>query len=104
MENQEEIIGKMGGTFSKQSLRLELISIYEDYIKNFPEINNILKEKAKKNYISFIGAGIIFGEPFEEAINGLEPIGWEFPDLDSNKICKLSLKEAKRILNELKKA
>ena len=94
----------MGGTFSKQSLRLELISLYKDYIKDFPEIANILKEKAKKSYIVFIGAGIIFGEPFEEAINGLEPIGWEFPDMGSNKICKLSLKEAKRILNKLKNA
>ena len=100
----------MGGIFSKQSLKFELIAIYEDFLRdNYDKslssdsYKASLRKRAQEVYDKSSGAGIIFGEPFETAINGIEHLGWNFPKPNSNKPWILTKKEAKKILEELKK-
>jgi len=100
----------MGGTFSKQSLKFELIAVYEQLIKeNYPDnlssaqYNPELINKAALLYDKASEAGIIFGEPFTTAINGLENIGWSFPKPNSEEPWIITKEEAKKILEELKK-
>lgn len=100
----------MNEKFSKQSLKFELISIYEEFLKeNYPEdlsrdnYNPKLIEKARRIYEKSKGAGIIFGEPFITAIDRIENIGWNFPKPNSNEPWILTKEEAKKILEELKK-
>jgi hypothetical protein len=104
------MIGKMGGTFSKQSLKFELIAIYEEFIKeNYPDnsssknYNPELIKKAQELYNKSGEAGIIFGEPFTTAIDRIENIAWSFTKSNSDEPWTLTLEEAKKILEELKK-
>ena len=101
----------MGGTFSKQSLKFELIAIYEEFLKeDYPDnlsskyYNPELIKKARDFYKKSIGAGVIFGEPFTLAIDKIENIGWDFTKPDSDKPWIVTKKEAKKILEELKKS
>jgi hypothetical protein len=94
----------MGGNFGKESLRLELISIFEEYINKFSHIGESLKERSRKIYSKSPGAGIILGDPFEEALDAIESIGWDFPEINSSELCKPSVEEAKKILSSLEKA
>ena len=102
----------MGGTFSKQSLKFELIAIYEEFLKeNYPEdlesenYNPELIKKARGLYNKSMGAGVIFGEPFKTAIDRIEQIGWNFETYKSGILVPsiLTRKEAKKILESLKK-
>ena len=91
-------------TFSKQSLKFELIAIYEEFIKDKCNANESLKNKAKKLYMNTALAGDLFKDKIlKKAIDGLESIGWDFPKIGSNQDWKLTLNDAKEILIELKK-
>ncbi len=100
----------MGGEFSKQSLKFELIAIYEEFLKeDYPDdlssenYNPKLIKKARELYDKSKGAGVIFGEPFNTAIDKVENIGWDFPKPNSEEPWTLTKSEAKKILEALKK-
>jgi len=107
--NKRAINGNMGGKFSKASLRKELILIYREFIKenyngnvSSDKYKSSLRKKARDLYKKAIMIGIVFGEPFKTAIDGLEHIGWSFPNFTRNiQYWSLTKKKAKKILDDL---
>ena len=99
---KEDKEGKVGSVSKEtEAQKKELIEIYENYIKDSSD--NSIKQRAQKIFINYTSAAGTMDRELMDAIWGLEHIGYDYGRGSQKGIWKLTIPDAQKILEKLKR-